>query len=129
MTKEKIIKHLHEALNSVDITFPYRYVLVEAIEALSQPSLPSNLDEAAEESMPEEEGFLEIDIYGGSIAVYSREQMLAMYKAGAERMAGQFQKIEGELVDWYETNGVDYCHGISTDESFEVPEGFYIRKE
>lgn len=47
MTKEEIIKHLHEALNFVDITFPYRYVLVEAIEALSQPSLPSNLDEAA----------------------------------------------------------------------------------
>ena len=49
-----------------------------------QPSFPSELDEAAEESMPEAEGFLEIDIYGGSEAVYSREQMLAMYKAGAE---------------------------------------------
>lgn len=54
-----------------------------------QPSLPSNLAEAAEESMPEEEWFLEIDIYGGSEAVYSREQMLAMFKAGAEWMAGQ----------------------------------------
>ena len=45
-----------------------------------------------------------------------------------DEMAGQFQKIEGELVDWYETNGVDYCHGISTNEAFEVPEGFYIKK-
>lgn len=52
-------------------------------------SLPSNLAEAAEESMPEEEWFLEIDIYGGSEAVYSREQMLAMFKAGAEWMAKQ----------------------------------------
>lgn len=47
MTQEELIKHLHEALNSVDITFPYRYVLVEAIEALSQPSLPEGLEEAA----------------------------------------------------------------------------------
>jgi hypothetical protein len=60
-----------------------------------QPSLPSNLDEAAEESMPEEEGFLEIDIYGGSETVYSREQMLAMFKAGAEWMAGQGYVKEG----------------------------------
>ena len=52
-------------------------------------SLPSNLDEAAEESMPEEKGFLKIDIYGGSEAVYSREQMLAMFKTGAKWMTGQ----------------------------------------
>lgn len=48
MTREEIIKHLHEALDYVDIHFPYRYVFVEAIEALSRPSL-SNLGEAAEE--------------------------------------------------------------------------------
>ena len=48
MTREEIIKHLHEALDFVDIHFPYRYVFVEAIEALSQPSL-SALGEAAEE--------------------------------------------------------------------------------
>lgn len=54
---------------------------------LSHPSLPSEIDEVAEESMPEEEGFLEIDIYGGSEAVYSRGQMLAMFKAGAEWMS------------------------------------------
>ena len=44
-------------------------------------------------------------------------------------VVGKFQKIDGSLVDWYETNGVEYCHGISTNESFEVPEGFYIRKK
>lgn len=48
MTREEIIKHLHEALDYVSIHFPYRYVFVEAIEALSQPSL-SDLGEAAEE--------------------------------------------------------------------------------
>ena len=52
------------------------------------------------------------------------------FKAGAEWMAGQFQKIEGELVDWYSTSdGKDYCCGVKTDEAFEVPEGFYIRKK
>ena len=69
------------------------------IELLQQFSLPSNLDEAAEESMPEEKGFLEIDIYGGSEAVYSREQMLAMFKAGAEWMAGQYKPIKAHCVE------------------------------
>lgn len=67
-------------------------------------SLPSNLAEAAEESMPEEEWFLEIDIYGGSEAVYSREQMLAMFRAGAEWMAEQGLISEGII---YQTSGKD----------------------
>lgn len=96
---------------------------------LIKPSLPSNLDEAAEEIMPISYGSLEVDCYGGSEPVYSREQMVEMFKAGVELMAGQFKKIEGELVDWYETNGVEYCYGIRADESFEVPEGFYIKKK
>ena len=91
--------------------------LVELVRNYHQSSLPSNLDEAAVQAhiRMEESG----------------EEMtfLNTFKAGAEWMAGQFQKIEGELVDWYETNGVDYCHGISTNESFEVPEGFYIKKK
>lgn len=64
-----------------------------------QPPLPSNLDEAAKESMPRNKGFLEIDIYGGSEAVYSREQMLAMFKAGAEWMAGQGSSFECEVCE------------------------------
>lgn len=67
-------------------------------------SLPDNLDEAARESMPEEEGFLEIDIYGGSKAVYSMEQMLAMFRAGAEWMAKQGFISEGII---YQTSGED----------------------
>jgi len=52
------------------------------------------------------------------------------FKAGAEWMAGQFQKIEGDLVDWYSTSeGKDYCCGVKTIDAFEVPEGFYIRKK
>jgi hypothetical protein len=59
--------------------------------------------------------------------------MLVVYnafKAGAEWMAGQYEKIEGELVDWFSTSdGKDYCCGVKTIDSFEVPEGFYIRKK
>ena len=75
MIKEEIIKHLHEALNSVDITFPYRYVFVEAIEALSQPSLPSDLDDAAEEYCSD----------NTTLGATCR----ACFRDGAEWMAGQ----------------------------------------
>ena len=45
-------------------------------------------------------------------------------------MTGQYEKIEGEFVDWYSTSdGKDYCCGIKTYESFEVPEDFYIKKK
>ena len=41
-----------------------------------------------------------------------------------------YEKIEGELVDWYSTSdGKDYCCGVKTIDSFEAPEGFYIRKK
>lgn len=54
---------------------------------------------------------------------------VCFYK-GAEWMAEQYEKIEGEPVDWYGTSdGKDYCCGIKTVDSFEVPEGFYIRKK
>lgn len=86
-------------------------------------SISANLDEAAEDSW----------------AVYEyRESPRGLYvtcyvdgfKTRAEWMAGQFQKIEGDLVDWYSTgDGKDYCCGVKTDEAFDVPEGFYIRKK
>ena len=56
-------------------------------------------------------------------------ELVRLIKSGAELMAGQFQKIEGELVDWYSSpEGKNYCCGIKTTDSFEVPEGFYIKK-
>ena len=168
MTREEIIKNLHEALDYVSIHFPYRYVFVEAIEALSQPflsdlgeaaeeysldvkakpygnlvkeafkggatwrdaqipSLPSNLDEAAEE-------WCKTNNKGIALSADKKSHYLTegkeSFKAGAEWMAGQFQKIEGNLVDWYSTSdGKDYCCGIKTDEAFEIPEGLYIRKK
>ena len=86
--------------------------------------LPSNLDDAAEK-IASDIAPTHPDIDWDECF----EKIKDGIKAGAEWMAGQFQKIEGKLVDWYETNGVDYCCGISTDEAFEVPEGFYIKKK
>lgn len=174
MTREEIIKHLHEALDYVDIHFPYRYVFVEAIEALSRPSLsnlgeaaeeysldvkakpygnlvkeafkggatwrdaqipslPSNLDEAAEEYGRKEYSHA-IHFWDEGLSKNKPEVMkkdfVDSFKAGAEWMAGQFQKIEGELVDWYSTSdGKDYCCGVRSKDAFEVPEGFYIKKK
>lgn len=90
MTREEARLTLQENFGYLSEEHP-RIVeaLKVALDVLGEPFLPSNLDEAAECTMPEEYGFIEIDIYGGSQAVYSREQMLAMYKAGAEWMAGQ----------------------------------------
>jgi hypothetical protein len=63
---------------------------LEALDImLNEPSLPSNLDEAVNGVMPISYGSLEVDCYGGSEPVYSREQMVEMFKAGAEWMAGQ----------------------------------------
>lgn len=87
-------------------------------------SLPSNLDEAVER-MASDIAPDYPDISWDTCYKKIKEGI----KAGVEWMAGQFQKIEGGLLDWYETNGVDYCNGISTNESFEVPEGFYIKKK
>ncbi len=102
-----------------------------------QPSLPSNLDEAAgkyaNKEFPDEPscGQWGTGDYEPPVDMeYPREIAKDAFKAGVEWMAGQYEKIEGELVDWYSTsNGKDYCCGIKTIDSFEVPEGFYIRKK
>lgn len=97
-----------------------------AIEVLSGISLPSNLDELAEEYADynsqrwHEDG----DVY------YDHSKIMDAFKAGAEWMAGQFQRVTGDLVDWHQTSdGREFCSGIVTCELFEVPEGFYIRKK
>lgn len=47
-----------------------------------------------------------------------KTDMEIAFRAEAERMAGQFQKIEGEqLVDLYGTSdGKDYCCGVKTQD-------------
>ena len=95
------------------------------------PFLPSGLDEAAEEYAYT--NWEDNDYHTGASeglpfdAIVHTEKC---FKAGAEWMAGKYEKIEGELVDWYSTSdGKDYCCGVKTTDSFEAPEGFYIRKK
>ena len=127
MTKEEARLTLQENFGYLSEEHPR---IIEAMRVamniLSRTSLPSNLDEAAEE-------WCKSNNKGIALCADKKSHYLAdgteAFKAGAKWMAEQFQKIEGELVDWYETKGVDYCCGIKTDESFEIPEGFYIRKK
>ena len=94
MTREEAIDYLDNYRKLYAELATERFL--EALDVLlSESPLPSDIDEAAKESMPEEEGFLEIDIYGGSETVYSMEQMLAMFKAGAEWMAEQGVTVGG----------------------------------
>ena len=122
MTKEEAIKILQ---NIVKHNEDEDAAIFMAIRALRDTSfLPSNLDEAANN--------YGIDIRLGYPRVMDETDryIYNAFKAGAEWMAGQFQKIEGDLVDWYSTSdGKDYCCGVKTIDSFEVPEGFYIRKK
>lgn len=123
MTKEEAIKVLNQVRQYTD--YP-KEAFTMAIDALSQPYLPSNLDEAAEEIATDIAPTPHRDIDFDKCF----EKIKDGIKAGAEWLAGQFQKIEGDLVDWYSTSdGKDYCCGVKTDEAFEVPEGFYIRKK
>lgn len=122
MTKSETISNLKAYLDgdtAIGNIIPLRSVLESAIKFL-EPSLPSNLDEAAEK-------------YSENILANNEDLQDAIedaFKAGAEWMAGHFQKIEGEPVDWYSTSdGKDYCCGVKTKYAFEVPEGFYIKKK
>ena len=124
MTKEECIALLYRYAEYNGMGIPNlagcKEAMKMAADLLSQPSLPSNLDEAAEKYSDDHSfHFCDYDV-----TPYDA------FKAGAEWMAGQFQKIEGELVDWYSTSdGKDYCCGVKTIDAFEVPEGFYIRKK
>lgn len=84
MTREEIIRAISDDKMMPFIQPEQLAQIVEFVIKNYNTSLPSDLDEAAECTMPEEYGFIEIDIYGGSETVYSRVQMLAMFKAGAE---------------------------------------------
>ena len=128
MTREECIALLNRYAEYNGMGIPNlagcREAMRTAAELLQRTSLPSNLDEAANN--------YGIDIRLGYPRVMDEtdKYIYNAFKAGAEWMAGQFQKIEGELVDWYGTSdGKDYCCGVKTIDSFEVPEGFYIRKK
>ena len=86
MTKSETINNLKAYLNgdtAIGNIIPLRSVLESAIKYLSEPSLPSELDEAAErilsETFPQ--------LHNGSFL--TEREMVKLIKAGAEWMAGQ----------------------------------------
>ena len=129
MNKEQAIENLKLIRLNAGMTGAesFKEALDLAIVSLSQPSLPSNIDEAAAEWMAEREKLIREKYYP---FVFNAKDIFDAFKSGAEWMAGKYEKIEGELVDWYSTSdGKDYCCGVKTIDSFEAPEGFYIRKK
>ena len=90
MTREETIKALHEALDSLDITVPYRLELVEAIEHLSFPK-PQGLDEAAKEFCDKRAK----PFYGYS--EFTFQECCNAFKAGAKWMAEQGVSVDGEF--------------------------------
>lgn len=130
MTKEECIALLDRYAEYNGMGIPNlagcREAMKMAADLLSHPSLSSDLDEAAKKIAYGVCKQLPNGTEKDSIVYYA----ILAAKAGAEWMAGQFRKIEGELIDWYSTSdGKDYCYGVRSNEFFEVPEGFYIRKK
>lgn len=95
MTKEEAIENIKLIRFNAAITNAnsFKEALDMAIEALSQrPSLPSELDEAA---LKELQVYLPQGNGPDGICYFIAPQMLAMYKAGAELMAGQGVSVDG----------------------------------
>lgn len=88
MTKEEAYSRLKENLDIIEFEYPGIGEAVKvALDVLSQPSLPSNLDEAAEEYVKD---------YGYTEDDYKRERIIAEehFKAGTEWVAGQGETHE-----------------------------------
>lgn len=168
MTKGEAILVLDSLSTWLGHERPITEEIVEAIKTISRPSIPSNLDEVAEEyrNFREECGIkdpvmlneIEEAYYAGAEYQLNKDSKkhyfiqlknikdawqelkkvnpeienkpAVCFHRGAEWMLGQFQKIDGDLVDWYSTSdGKEYCCGVKTNDTFEVPEGFYIKKK
>lgn len=99
MTKEETFAYIKAYLDgdtAVGNIIPLRSVLESAIKYLSEPSLPSNLDEAAEK-------------YERSIGSqdYCYLDVEDAFKAGAEWVAGQGQTFEAHV-----DNGCAIASGV-----------------
>jgi len=97
MTIEEARLTLQENLGYLSFEHPGRITeaIKVAIEALSKPSLPSTLDDAAENyAWGKEEPLAE----GERLSVFFKPRADA-FKAGAEWMAGQGWSMDGEVTD------------------------------
>lgn len=128
MTQEEIIQAISDDKMMPFIQPEQLAEIVDFVIKNYNPSIPSSLDEAAEEYARDWYWRKYASIPNACRGCYAH--IVGAVRFGAEWMAGQFQKIEGDLVDWYSTSdGKDYCCGIKTQDVFEVPEGFYIKKK
>lgn len=126
MTQAEAIQTLQANAKLLHFEHPYlgiKEAIEVVIEALSQPSLPSDLDEAAKEYADynsrrwHEDG----DVY------YDHSKILEAFKAGAEWMAGKYKTL-GETEIYLEDDGGEAPYtqewlDLATTE-FAVPEGF-----
>lgn len=106
MKKEECIALLDRYANYNGVGIPNlegcKEAMLKAVELLSRPSLPSNLDEAAEEyaAYNSQRWFEGGDIY------YDRSKIMNAFIAGAEWMAAQGESIESTVVT---TQDEDTC--------------------
>lgn len=98
-----------------------------------KPSLPSNLDEAAEEY--EKNKVHSISALGTNkdgFAYYMRTgtSFSDAFKAGAEFDAAQFVLVGGEPTGWFRANdGSEYATGLDLEDPIKLPVDFYVRKK
>lgn len=121
MTKEEAIKVLEQIRQWTD--YP-KEALTMAIEVLSKPSLPPNLDEAAEKysNIPYNFGdFVQIEYeFGEPIETIVDDKMFVKdaFKDGAEWLAGQGDAIATRLVIDNEGKvNLSFAIGDITDEN------------
>ena len=100
MTKEEAIEHIRlMRLNAaISDAKSFREALDIAIDALSQPSLPSNLDEAADNHAANNGGRWLTDDIGIKCFAFNPQEVKDAFKAGAEWMAGQGVKLHGRIL-------------------------------
>lgn len=106
--------------------------LQEMIDAIvSTPSLPSDLDEAAEEYAYN--NWEDNDYHTGASeglpfdAIGHTEKC---FKAGAGWMAGKFVLVGGEPTGWFRANdGSEYATGLDLEYPIKLPVDFYVRKK
>lgn len=97
MTKEEIQYEAQSIIQECGSNDSAPYVeFVEKLASMELQETPSNLDEAA---LKELQVYLPQGNGPDGICYFIAPQMLAMYKAGAEWMAGRGETKEGEVLD------------------------------
>ncbi len=102
MTKEEAIENLKLIRLNAAMTGAesFKEALDLAIVSLSQPSLPSDLDEAAELSANDamiKRQFPSV-VYNTGLKCFDHSDLIKEFKAGAEWMAGKWETIDGEIT-------------------------------